>query len=468
MRAPGRRRFLPWLGVLVVLAVQMAVAGLEAMEPGRRALGDEVLYQRAALQLLETGSTDLSPLWPPFYIFFLAALHGLGQGSWWLVPWVQMGLLLVSAGLLRRLARHLLGDIAEIDVAPFLLLAYPPMVAFGHYFWPEVLHLTLMLGAVDILLQGRRSLPWMVAYGALLGLAVASKALLTPWLPILVLAAGWRCSAAMAEVEAVPRRRRWGSFAWRPAAWAALGLAVVTLPVMAWNQQRVGVFTLSDSVAFNLWVGLQDTSERSFVEAVAGREYRAFLASGDDFPSRQAVLRQKIGQKVTDVGWLPLLRKQLGQQYHRLLHRDTYFTDQLPGGTLADGRRGYTSAAPWMARLGRGLSYGLYAIILALAGLGLVVAVPWRRPWIWGAIAFLAYNLVVFVALHVKSRFRIQMMPWLILFATCGWAWCRYRVAGWQLPAVLQPPGPGTWPSRRRWAVGAVGSALVLYLAFTP
>ncbi len=465
MRGVSRRRPLLWLAVLVVLAVQLAIAGLEGMEPGRPPLGDEVLYQRAALQLLETGSTDLSPLWPPLYIFFLAALFALGQGTWWLVPCVQGGLLLLSAWLLRRLARHLLGDVPEINVAPLLLLAYPPMVAFGYYFWPEVLHLTLMLGAVAILLRPRRSVPWMLGYGALLGAAVASKALLTPWLPVLVLAVGWPSTSVVAKPEG---RSPWQRLAWRPAIWASLGLALVTLPLMAWNAQRVGVFTLSDSAAFNLWVGLEDTSDRSFVDAIAGREYRTFLASGDDFLARQAVLRQKIGQKLADEGVLPVLKNQLQKQYRRLLHRDTYFTDQLPGGALAEGRRGYPVMPNPRVALARGLSYALYAGILALAGLGMVVTVPRQRPWLWAVIAFLAYNLVIFLALHVKSRYRIQMMPWLILFATCGWVWCRHRLAGWQLPGVLRPPARGTWPSRRRWAAGIVGTSLALYLAMTP
>ena len=464
----ARRPAVTWCWILAVLTVQVAVACLEGMESGRRALGDETLYQRAAIELLATGTTDLSPLWPPLYLFFLAALRWLGQGSWWLVPWVQGGLLWLSAWLLWRLARRLLGEVPEADLAPWLLLLYPPMVAFGHYFWPEVLHMALMLGLAVLLLEGRRGAVGMVVYGSILGATVACKALLTPWLPLLWMAVGWRRRDHGDEAPG-PTVEGWrGRMTWRPMAWAGLGLAAVTLPLMAWNAQRVGVFVLSDSVAFNLWVGLEDTSDRSFVDPVAGREYRAFLASGEDFRGRQAVLWQKIRDKVAEEGIVSLMGGQLRRQARRLWHRDTYFSDQLPGGALADRGRGYTAAAPWMAALGRSLSYGLYSLILVLAILGWTVSVPSRRPWLWVVAGFLAYNLVLFLALHVKSRYRIQMMPWLILYATCGWTWCRCRLAGWALPDVLRPPRGRPWSPLWCWGVGAVATLTVLYLAWLP
>ena len=439
--------------------VHLGVITLELSEPRRPPLGDEALYQTAAIELLQTGSTDLNPLWPPLYLFFLAALRWLGRDSWWLVPWVQGGLLVLAAWLLRSLGRRLLGNVPEMDLAAILMLLYPPLVAFTHYFWPEVLHLVLMLAVAEILLAARRDSTWMLGLGLLLGLAIACKALLTPWVPILLWWAGRR--------PAEERRRFW-TVAWGPVAWASLGLSLVTLPLMAWNSHRVGVFTLSDSVAFNLWVGLEETSRKSFVGEVAGVEYRTFLDSGTSFAERQAVLWSKIRRRVQERKVLDLVKAQLGRQYFRVFDKDSFFTDQLPGGVVANQKKGwgYRSASPLLVTLLRNTSYFLYTGILLLACLGMAVCVPTRRPWLWAVAGFLAYNLLLFLALHVKSRYRIQLLPWLFLYATCGISWLRQRLGGGELPLVLQPVTDRSRPVSWRWGLCAASMTTCLYLAF--
>ena len=39
------------------------------------------------------------------------------------------------------------------------------------------------------------------------------------------------------------------------------------------------------------------------------------------------------------------------------------------------------------------------------------------RRWVWIPLAFLAYNLALFLLLHVKTRYRIPIMPLLIVYA---------------------------------------------------
>lgn len=474
MKRPGLRRgALLWLAFL---AVQGMVWLLEASPPPRRPLGDEALYRAAAVQLLETGTTDLSPLWPPFYILFLAALRWLGQGSWMWVPWLQLGLLVAAAWLLRRLCRRLLGDGPESDGAAALMLIYPPLVAFSHYYWPEVLHLVMMLALAEILLSGRRGVGWMLGFGALLGLAVATKALLMPWVPLLLWWCGgpgdrwssgpWGVKDRHGQPTTAPDPRPAGRF-W-PRCWATVGLACVVLPLASWNQQRVGVWTLSDSVAFNLWVGLEDVSNKSFVDGVAGREYRTFLESGATFEERQAVLWDKIQGKVDDIGWSGFLGRQFPKQYHRLFDRDSYFTDQLPGGVIAQRGQGYRSPPPIVARLARTTSHGLYLGLLLLACVGVAVSAPSRRPWLYAVLAFLGYNLLLFLFLHVKSRYRIQLMPWCFLYATLGATWCWRRMRGVELPAVLRLSATDPrWLTIGRAGGGLLGMLAFLYFAFS-
>jgi hypothetical protein len=67
-----------------------------------------------------------------------------------------------------------------------------------------------------------------------------------------------------------------------------------------------------------------------------------------------------------------------------------------------------------------------------------------------------AYNLAVFLWLHVKTRYRIQMLP--VFFIGCGCAvdWLRLRLGGGDPP----PPSTAAW-------VAAVVLALLLeFLAF--
>lgn len=445
-RETPREAFL-WLGVT---AVHVGVLALERLGPPRHLLGDEALYRGAAEQLLATGTADLSPLWPPLQFLFLALLKSLG-GGWWLVPWVQWSLLLLSAWLLYRMARRLVGDGPEARWAPILLLAYPPLVAFSQYYWPEVLHLALMLGLVELLLCASGSRLRLVVAGVLAGLAVATKALLMPWLPVFLLAAGWT------------RGRPWFRPELRAVAWFGLGLAATILPFMTWNAQRVGAFTLSSSAAFNLWIGLEETSNQSLVGGIGGPEYRTFLASGETFQERQAVLWGKIRRKVEQEGMGSTLAGQVPKQYLRLFDQETFFTDQLPpDGVIFQRGRGYRQRPGWLTDGLRGLSYGLYALLLVSGFFGWVVSDPSRHPWLRGVVLFVLFNLGLFLLLHVKSRFRIQLLPWMVLYGVVGLVWLRQ--------ALGESADRPRWSDLPRWRcwVGGVGTLLALSLAFGP
>ena len=105
----------------------------------------------------------------------------------------------------------------------------------------------------------------------------------------------------------------------------------------------------------------------------------------------------------------------------------------------------------------RALSYGLYALTLVGAAVGLAV-VPLRdRRWLQVALAFVVFNLGLFLFLHVKSRYRIQFLPVLFVYAGCAVAWLAARL-GW---APLEEGWRRNVPV---WAWGLAG--LLLFLAF--
>ena len=432
--------------------------------PARRPVGDEGLYLDAARQLLATGTFDLEPLWPPLYPAFLALLQGLVGGDRWLIVVAQLGLLVAVAAGVRSLASRWVGKGSLADLAGLVVLLHPTLAAFSHYAWPEVLHLALWVGIVWTVARlgdadaakGR----WSLMLGALLGLALATKALLTPWLPLLLAVVAWGGPNPVGEPLYGGLRGASGRLLL-----ATLALLLTTLPWMAWNHQRHDVFVLSDSLRFNAWVGLQDTSRREMIDPVVGDELAIFRASGETFRDRQAVLTERLRHHLTSQGRGRLLDGQLGKQYHRLFDVDSNFTHQLPGGRLAHGPKGYREMPSTLATVLRLYARGFYLGLWGLALLGLAVLRPGRQPWGWMLLGLLLYSLALFLVLHVKTRYRIPWIPGLGLWAVVGVAWLRRRL-GERLGWGGDPSGAGELPAdpwtasiaedRPPWVWGAV------------
>jgi len=395
------------------------------------------MYAGLARRLAAGEEARIDFLWPPAYPRFLAGLLVLGGGSFLLARCVQVALLALSALLLRDLGLRLTGSRLAADVAGALLLLDPQVAAFAHFLWPEVLHLALFLAALWILVARGDRPRWLALGGVALGLALLTKSLLGPFLPVLllpmVLAGGLRGLARAALVAAA--------------------LTVTVTPTLIANAQR-GAVMIADSSRFNLWVGLNDRSRKDLVDEVVGREYERYLRSGETFTERKDVLDDKIRGLVRERGLLRLVRAQLGRQYFRLLDKDSFLTDQLPGGAIERQGYGYRGTPPALATLLRSWSYGLYAVVLVAAALGLVAQPPHGRPWHLVLVAFLAYNFAAFLLLHVKTRYRLAFLPIAYLHAGSFAAWWMGR------------RDTTVWRSRAAWGAAAAAAALLLFLAF--
>jgi hypothetical protein len=475
---------------LAALLLQAALLWIEWRPSPRVLWGDEGMYWQAAEQLRAGVEPDLHLLWPPLYPRFLAMLMPLGAGTRFAAQLAQVALLGVAAILLSRLGRALLpgaetaGGIHAGDVAAVLLLLDPQVAVFGAYLWPEALHLALFLFAWWALVARGDRWPWLVAAGVALGLALLTKSLLLAFVPVLL----------FPLLLSGPWWRR----LLRPAVVAGV-MASTLLPVQIHNRERYGVATVADSSAFNAWVGLNDRSRRNFVDEIVGDELGVYLRSAPDAATRAAIARAKVRGLVEERGVLPVLRAQLSRQYFRLFDRDSFLTDQLPGGPIANhgdigGGDGFGYAAPpaWLAAALRGWGWTIYGAVLVAAALGVAtlrfatprrntsdraesnavtpattadpaaVTPAQRRAWLFVAVLFIVYNLALLLVLHVKTRYRVQMMPVLDLWAgaTLVWVWSRLR----------QPAGGGTVPSPsppvRAWVAGGALAALALYLAF--
>jgi dolichyl-phosphate-mannose-protein mannosyltransferase len=422
--------------VLLAAALQALLLALDTPSRPRALWGDEIMYADLARRVAAGEDARPEALWPPGYPRFLAALLALGGDSFLLTRCVQMALLAASALLLRDLARRLTGSAAAGGVAAALLALDPQVGAFAHFLWPEVPHLFLFLLAAWILVARGDRPAWLAAAGVVLGLALLTKSLLGPFLPVLLL------PLLLGE-----RRAGIGRTA------LVLSTAALTVSPTVIGNARRGEPLIADSSRFNLWVGLNDRSRKDMVDEVVGDEYRRYLASGETTAARARVLDARIRDLVAARGWPALLRAQLGRQYFRLLDKDSFLTDQLPGGAIARLGYGYRGVPPAVAAVVRGWSYAVYAAVLVAAALGLAVAPP-RGAWHRVLVAFLAYNAAVFLLLHVKSRYRVAFLPVLYLQAGAFAAWC------------LAPRGSRASPTRAAWSAAFALAAFALFLAF--
>lgn len=416
-RMKGRRiggHFLLVACVLLVVTVVEALLWIAHQPVQRGLLGDEGMYWRGAEALAAGVDWHPESLWPPLQFHFLGWILAVSDGTRLAVELVQSLLLVAAIGLLFLLAERLTGSRLAAGVAAGLALVYPPLVASAHYLWPEPLHLVLFLGLLWILVARAERPLWLVAAGILLGLALLTKSLLVPFVPVLLLlplAAGgsWR-------------RRLLG------VALVAGAAALTVAPTVNANRQREAGVLIADSGPFNLWVGLNDRSRRSFVDPVAPGEYKIYRESASTPGERDAIVWSKIGALVREEGVATVLGRQLGRQYFRLFDKESFFTDQLPGGVQAERGKGYVAPPPVIAGALRYLSYGLYALILVGAAVGVSICPLRGRRGLQVALAFVVYNLLLFLLLHVKSRYRIQFLPFLLIWTGCAVAWLAARL----------------------------------------
>lgn len=431
------------LGLAVLL--QLVLAMIYYRPEPKGLVGDEPLYLASASASAD-DRPDPDPLRAPLYARLLALL-GVSASRRWPIQLLQLSVFATSVWLLRRATRRLVGSRRAGDLAAALALLYPTLGAFSYYLWPEILHLGLWLAAFTLLACWEHRAGWLVVAGLSIAAAISLRHLLLGFLP-LILVALW--------IDERQRHGRGIAASLRSLAWLAAPVVLVVAPLLATDRAADGTLHAASSARFNLWVGLNDPSAWSDDRPIAYREYRAYLDSSELPRERDHLLVEKTTRLLESQGWGRTLYRQLGKQYFRLLDERSFFVAQLPGGAMHDARQGYRGPGPVLATALRWLDHLVYALLLTAFAWGLW-RVPWSGDrgapiWLWLALAFLIYNLALFTGLHARSRYFLQMVPFVAPFAAAG-------LAGWLR-------GPGLDPMRR--AAATVLSALLLLLAFGP
>lgn len=436
-----------WLPALGAFLCVQALLGLAWYGYGAKPLlGDEQSYQQMALAILAGGPWLTSSIWPPLQALVLAALYAVTLPAIWVVQLFQGLLLILCAALLRALWRGLSGSVRAANTAAALFLFNPATLGYGWWLWPEALHLTLVLAVFCLILPAHRhTVGRALLAGALLGLALVAKSLLSLFWPVFLLAF---------------LRRREPRVLVRPLLAFVLGWALVSAPFLMQGWQQHGSAVVADSSMYNLWIGLTDSWRSDYVEDMGGITLPAFLASGDTPAQRNAVYRGKALDLAAEQGIGATLMAQAGRQYFRLFSAKTLLVSQLPGDPCA-GRLSFYRTPPWLTALLTALNHAFHALMLAGAGLALFL-VPWRAQRGWLLIGlYVAYQLALFLLLHVKARFLLPIVPIL-----CGLAGS-FLAASWQ--AWRGPPaGAAGTLAMAPWrlVLGAGTAALLLALAF--
>ena len=402
-----------WLSVLSALALNLLLLLLSYFPEPRLVVGDEKYYLMRALDLADgRESTWYYPYWPPLYAHIIAGLFSLFGASRLPLQLMQIAMWLGSAllwyGIAARLGASRLA--ARGTLVGMLLL--PELIAFSHYAWPETLHLFLFALALWLPLRFPGRLAAAAGSGLFLGLCLLAKMLLLYFVPVLVL---------FVAVRGQPGLR------WRTALAGAMAavMLLTILPTLIAHKRGYGCWMLADSGLLIAWHGLTSANVPAYLDRTMGIDAQEYINSAGRMAERHELYKGKLRRLVEERGVTGLARSQITKQYFRLFTHRSVFTIQLPGGP----KEAYRFGSPVLACLLRAWSYACYGLVLGLGMLGMVLVREERRGWWQLARVFFLYYLAVFLVAHAGPRYRLQLMPFLVIFAAVAvhWLWLNYR-----------------------------------------
>lgn len=428
------------------LILNLAFLLLDYFPAPKTLVGDEAYYYKIARGLALGAPTEHILIWPPLYGNLMGAVFAVsGTPHRLMIQGVQIGLWLVNAFLWYRIAQRLLPSPIVASTVLALFLFSPDLIAFSHFLWPETLHLFFVFVALWLVVSSPASYVAVCGAGVSCGLAWLTKLLLLPFVPLF----GVICLVFKTDLPWRQRIVTWSLF--------GVALFVTVLPTTIGNWRMHGQFVIADSSMFNLWVGLTDVERSDRDYARVGVEMGHFLRAGRDWASRSRAYQKKIFTFVQQQGVWAILTQQLSKQYFRLFHYQSFFTTQLQGGT----RPAYQLPEGFLTQILRLYSYGFHAVVLATSVLGLCF-LRWQ-PWSWphGFALFIAYNLGLFLFIHVKTRYMIQFLPMLMFFSGVA----VHGLARRKEPVAFLPTAAFT-VTRTRLLLGAMLVVLIELAAF--
>jgi 4-amino-4-deoxy-L-arabinose transferase-like glycosyltransferase len=383
---------------------------------------------------------------PPGYPTFIAGVMAISGRSLLAVKGVQCLLSAASCVLLFALGRSWFGGRTGL-IAAWLCALYPNLIAFSHLLWSETLFIFELLLLLWLLFgMGPRRLPSALR-AAIAGLVLAATALtrgtIVYFAPLLV-AWMWLLADGTTGLPRAPRQRMGPALAR-----GAIVVAVALTAIAPWSLRNYRLhdgFVLIDTNApYNLWRGNARGAllvrslpglphygwpfESLPLHPVASLDGRALvesfrLARPGTEPSDLAISRY-----ASEVAWRAIRDDPARAARHAVtklvdMWNPTSFLlrhfELEAYGPVSQPVRVAISA---VAVLG-------YVVVCALAAAGLRISGADRRVWL--ILALVAYFSAVSALAFGLTRFRLPLMPLLMLLAAqplARWA-CRDRPPG--------------------------------------
>jgi 4-amino-4-deoxy-L-arabinose transferase-like glycosyltransferase len=335
---------------------------------------------------------------PPLYPMFLTPFVALSDHYVWHIQLAQVGLGILQALILARIAGRWAGQRAG-DYAFAFALFHPFLIFYNAFLLTETLFITLLWAGIACLQrfegeQAQNALRWLAGAALALGLACLTRAALQPFLVFAVCWIGYSS-----------RVNSW-SKVWRRMAYFTILVSLLLLPFMLLNQWAHGDFSLSPYCGQRTLALGNSPEYFSLYEARTKDEYYARLnhinellsvkdgkPAGEWMEEVRAFLRERRGD------WLRL-------QWHKFKHFWTPWLNPLifPASTFL---LSVLSATPlfilavaelWRRRSNRdaflSLLLGLIATGYLVGGILFQVQVRYRIPFVDVAFIILAASFL--------------------------------------------------------------------------
>jgi len=388
------------------------------LEPETKPIADETMWLMALNRIPAAGFSPLSnyPIFhPPLYPYFLAAVNAALGGLFAIkVAQALIGSLLIPA--IARIAFRVAGYRAAV-VSALVAAVYPEFIWYSGHFWCETLFLTLLWWAVERLMSSEETGSARAAVGAgvLFGLAILTRETLLYLLPM----------GALWLATSTPRKPR-------P---AALMTATALLLVLPWTLRNWVQFDsfipVSTGGGLNLYQGNAPLARTEVYDEYYANEGKVEQYRWARTAGLEAIWKRQptwIFEKIRDEG--PRLAE----------------LDSLALIHLRRGAYGEVSCATYQ---GVALLVVLPWVLVAVGAVVFLARASIDRPTAL-LVGLLATYLLLHIATHGFSRYRLPVLPAFIILA-----------ASWCAPAADASPG-------KRWPMVLIVLATGLALLWAP
>ncbi len=429
--------------IIVALAVVVRVAYMAEVADHplmTTTTGDPKVYDLRALEIASGKwlADDVFFHSSPVYPYILGITYRLFGHSYAAVRVIQSLFGIGSCLLIFSLARRLFGE-REAIIAGVISALYVPFVFFDS----EILMITYVI--FFTLLSLRLLLSWAdaprawlaLASGGALGVSALGKPNLLLFVPAavvwLLLALRWGGGAGRTSVGAAGGASR---TSWKAAALFVAGTVVVIAPMTVSNYVISGEFVLTSSNGgINFWIGNNEQADGTFLVPA---DMRADLYGGSKLAAEEAEGR-RLGPAEVSAYWFrrgfEFIRRHPAQELKLLGRKFLLFWNayEIPNHYDLNYFRTVSKTLRW--------DPFVFAWVVPVGVLGVYVSLKeWKKHLLLHL--FTGAYLLSLMPFFITSRYRLPVVPVMILFCARGLRWLWSRIAarerlGWFAPSLV-------------------------------